>query len=209
MHPVRVGDHRLDHVSVATRHPQHVTARVLGQAAVVLPDGRDGAGGHLGEGLTPGEDGRGGVLLHHRPHVFGRELGQGPSGPGAVVDLDQALLDHRFHPERGGQRLDRLPAAHERRPDDRLDRETVETSAEVLCLRPARLVERDPGRAAGQGERGVGGRAAVAQEDDGHDGRLPTPRHFGGEVRSRGSRRWTAARHPARPFVRARRSTRT
>ncbi len=168
MHAKRVGHHGLDHVAVRAGHPQRVALVQFGQPAVMLTDRRHGTRLHVGQPFTTGEDGGARLLLHHRPEGIFDQVADLAARPAAVVDLGDALVDHRIQPERGGQRVDRAPAAQQRRAHDRPDRQPGEPRDDGLRLLTTLVVEVDALAAAGQRVRGVRRRPAVPQQYHGH-----------------------------------------
>ena len=140
----------------------------FGQPAVVLADRGHRAGLHVRQSLPVGKHRGAGLLLHHRPQRFLDQVADLAAGPGAVVDLGDALVDDRVHAQRGGQRFHRAFAPQQRRPHDRTDRQCPEPLDERLRLFAALVVEVDALGAAGQGVRGVRRRPAVPQQDDRH-----------------------------------------
>lgn len=93
MHPHRVGENRLDHVTVGAGDPQSATV-FSAVDTVELPYRPHRPRLHPGQPLTVRKYRRRRLLLHGTPQWLLEEFTDGPISPAAVVHLDQIIDDH-------------------------------------------------------------------------------------------------------------------
>ncbi len=114
MQAERVGENRLDHIAVSASQPERVAAVLLCQPRVVLPNRGDGTGLHLGQPFAAGKHRCAGMGLNHRPQRLLDQIAEFATGPFAVVDLGEPLVDARLDTQCGGERLDGASTTHQR-----------------------------------------------------------------------------------------------
>ena len=147
----RVGENRFDDVTVRARDPDDVLAVFFGQPCVVLSDRGNGSRLYLGQPFTAGKHCTGSVALHHFPERFFQEFLERATRPVAVIDLDEAILDHRRQTTVDGNGADRLLTPQQRRADDLRDVQTDQPIDDAFGLFPAVVVEFHTRRSTGQG----------------------------------------------------------
>ena len=143
---------------------------IRSEALVPVADGGHRPGAHLVERLAIREAERRRIDVDGLPEPFASQLLERPAGPVAVADVAEPLveLEWRWRLASGGDRLGSLPAALERRADDRGQRDWPQSRGQHRHLGSARRVERDPRRPTDEGRAGERGQAVADEEDGGH-----------------------------------------
>ena len=129
----------------------------------MLSDRGNGSRLYLGQPFTAGKHCTGSVALHHFPERFFQEFLERATRPVAVIDLDEAILDHRRQTTVDGNGADRLLTPQQRRADDLRDVQTDQPIDDAFGLFPAVVVEFHTRRSTGQGMGSVGRRPPVPQ----------------------------------------------
>ena len=123
---------------------------------------------HRGHGFTAGKDDGGGLRLHNRPQILGREITERAALPVAVIALGEIEIDRRvrraslaIEDELGGLLTTLKRARHH--PDQGHGREPVSGQSRLVA---PDLVQADADGPAGQQSSGIGCGAAVPHENN-------------------------------------------